>query len=61
MLCRIKGVANPLTHSFTLHKTMKDYLAKNSPVTPTLPLNAKILDGPQTLLTQVYGVDYNFR
>jgi len=61
MLCRIKGVANPLTHSFTLHKTMKDYLAKNSPVTPTLPLNAKILDGPQTLLTQVYGVDYSFR
>ncbi len=61
MLCRIKGVANPITHSFTLHKTMKDYLIKNSPVTPTLPLNAKILDGPQTLLTQVYGVDYNFR
>lgn len=61
MLCRIKGVANPLTHKFTLHQTMKDYLAKNSPVTPTLPLNAKILDGPQTLLTQVYGVDYTFR
>ncbi len=61
MLCRIKGVANPFTHKFTLHQLMKDYLGKNSPVTPTLPLNSKILDGPQTLLTQVYGVDYNFR
>jgi S-sulfosulfanyl-L-cysteine sulfohydrolase len=61
MVCRIKGVANPKTHSYTLHQTMKDFLAKNSPVTPTMPLNARILDAPQTLLTQVYGVDYQFR
>jgi 2',3'-cyclic-nucleotide 2'-phosphodiesterase (5'-nucleotidase family) len=61
MVCRIKGVTHPITNAFTLHQIMRDYLAKNSPVTPTLPLNAKVLDAPQTLLTQVYGVDYQFR
>jgi hypothetical protein len=40
---------------------MTDYLQANSPVTPTPPLAAKILDAPQTLLTQVTGVDYQFR
>ncbi len=40
--------------------TGKVYLAANSPVTPTPPMAAKILDAPQTLLTQVTGVDYKF-
>ena len=61
MLCRIKNVTNAQNTSFTLHEMMKEYLTANSPVTPTPPLNAKILDGPQTLLTQVSGVDYSFR
>ena len=61
MLCRIKNVTNAQNTSFTLHDMMKKYLTANSPVTPTPPLNAKILDGPQTLLTQVSGVDYSFR
>jgi hypothetical protein len=39
---------------------MRDYLAANSPVTPKPPINADILDAPQTLLTQVTGVDYQF-
>jgi hypothetical protein len=37
------------------------YLKTNSPVTPTPPKNAIALDAPDTLLTQVFGVDYNFR
>jgi len=45
---------------YTLHGVMRDYLIKNSPVTPTLPMAAKILDAPQTLLTQVTGVNYQF-
>jgi hypothetical protein len=45
---------------FTLHQVMKEYLASNSPVTPTPEGNAIILDAPSTLLTQVYGVDYKF-
>lgn len=60
MLCRMKNVANTKNTEHTLHSVMKEYLAANSPVTPTPPLAATILDGPQTLLTQVYGVDYNF-
>jgi len=39
---------------------MKEYLSKNSPVTPTPPKNAIVLDAPQELLSQVTGVDYSF-
>jgi sulfur-oxidizing protein SoxB len=60
MLCRMKGVANAKNTVLTLHTVLKDYLAANSPVTPTPAMNAKILDAPQTLLTQVTGVDYQF-
>jgi len=61
MLCRIKGVLEPKNTSSTFHKTMTEYLQKNSPVTPKLEKNAIILDAPDTLLTQVTGVDYTFR
>ncbi len=60
MLCRIKGVANAKNTTLTLHTVLKEYLAANSPVTPTPARNAIILDAPQTLLTQVTGVDYQF-
>lgn len=61
MLCRMKNVSNAKNTEHSLHSVMKDYLASNSPVTPIPPMAAKILDGPQTLLTQVHGVDYQFR
>jgi 2',3'-cyclic-nucleotide 2'-phosphodiesterase (5'-nucleotidase family) len=61
MLCRIKGVANAKNTQHTLHTVLKAYLKTNSPVTPTPPMNAKILDTPQTLLSQVTGVDYKFQ
>ncbi|NIK72582.1 2',3'-cyclic-nucleotide 2'-phosphodiesterase (5'-nucleotidase family) [Thermonema lapsum] len=61
MLCRIKGVKNVKNTPYTLHSVMKEYLQNNSPVTPVPPQAAKILDAPQTLLTQVFGVDYEFR
>ena len=61
MLCRMKGVTNPSNTEYTLHSVLSDYLTANSPVTPTPPLAAKILDAPQNLLTQVSGVDYQFR
>jgi 2',3'-cyclic-nucleotide 2'-phosphodiesterase (5'-nucleotidase family) len=60
MLCRIKNVAEAANTSHTLHQVMKEYLKNNSPVSPKLPLRAKILDAPQTLLSQVYGVPYKF-
>jgi 2',3'-cyclic-nucleotide 2'-phosphodiesterase (5'-nucleotidase family) len=61
MLCRIKNVQDAKNTTHTLHQVMKDYLKNNSPVTPSLPLSAKIMDAPQTLLSQVYGVDYQFK
>jgi 2',3'-cyclic-nucleotide 2'-phosphodiesterase (5'-nucleotidase family) len=61
MLCRMRNVTDAKNTSNTLHSVMKEYLAANSPVTPMPPENADILDAPQTLLTQVTGVDYKFR
>lgn len=60
MLCRMRNVSQAKNTNHTLHSVMRDYLAANSPVTPVPPENADILDAPQTLLTQVTGVDYRF-
>ena len=60
MLCRMRNVSNAVNTHHTLHSVLKEYLAANSPVTPTPPINAKIMDAPQTLLTQITGVDYQF-
>ncbi len=60
MLCRLKGVEDAKNTSYSLHQVMKDYLKEFSPVTPKPEYNATILDAPQTLLTQVTGVDYSF-
>jgi sulfur-oxidizing protein SoxB len=60
MLCRIKGVQNPQNTVHTLHKVMESYLTTHKVVTPTPQGNAKVLDAPQNLLTQVTGVPYQF-
>jgi sulfur-oxidizing protein SoxB len=60
MLCRMPNVKDAANTPFTLHQVLKDYLKSNSPVSPVPEGNAIILDAPQTLLTQVTGVDYNF-
>lgn len=61
MLCRLKGVKEARLTSYTLHTVMKEYLREFSPVTPALRHDATILDAPQHLLSQVFGVDYTFR
>ncbi|MCS6934547.1 MAG: bifunctional metallophosphatase/5'-nucleotidase [Chitinophagales bacterium] len=61
MLCRLKGVREGKNTPFALHQVLKNYLAANSPVTPLPQRNAVALDAPDTLLTQVRGVDYQFR
>ncbi len=60
MLCRMKNVTDAKNTTHTLHTVLKEYLTANSPVTPRPPMSAKILDAPQTLLTQVTGVNYQF-
>jgi sulfur-oxidizing protein SoxB len=61
MLCRIKGVQNAQNTVHTLHKVMESYLTTHKVVTPTPQGNAKVLDAPQNLLTQVTGVPYEFK
>lgn len=61
MLCRMRNVQELVTTRHTLHSCVKNHLASNSPVEPKPAGNAIALDAPATLLTQVYGVDYNFR
>ncbi|HAI77086.1 MAG TPA: bifunctional metallophosphatase/5'-nucleotidase, partial [Microscillaceae bacterium] len=61
MLCRIKNVTNAKNTTATLHKVMREYLTEHKIVTPTPERNAIIVDAPQTLLTQVSGVDYVFK
>ncbi len=61
MLCRIRGVKEAKNTKYTLHKVMREYLQKNSPVTPIPHGSAIALDAPVSLLTQVSGVDYQFR
>jgi S-sulfosulfanyl-L-cysteine sulfohydrolase len=60
MLCRIQNVKNGKNTPFTLHQVMRDYVSQNSPLTSTPHGNVTILDEPQTLLSQVFGVDYKF-
>lgn len=61
MLCRIKNVKDAANTNYHLHEVLRTYLESHSPVTPVPPQAARILDGPQHLLTQVSGVDYEFR
>lgn len=60
-LCRITNVKNGTNTPYTLHQVMREYVQKNSPVTPVPRKAAKALDAPDTLLTQVTGVPYQFR
>lgn len=61
VICRMNNVKNVINTPYTLHQLMIAYLAENSPVTPTPRGAAVALDAPATLLSQVSGVDYEFR
>lgn len=60
MLCRITNVIDGHNTDSTLHQVMIEYITTHSPITPTPPGAAVILDAPATLLSQVTGVDYQF-
>ena len=61
MLCRMTKVKDTQNTPYTLHQALRNYLQKNSPVTPTPRGYARALDAPATLLTQVTGAPYEFR
>jgi len=61
VLCRMTGVANPRKVAVRLHDVLVEYLAKHSPVSPTIEGRAIALDAPARLLSQVAGTGYQFR
>jgi sulfur-oxidizing protein SoxB len=61
VLCRIKQVTNPHNAGYSMHSVMEEYLAEHSPVSPKLEGRAQATDAPPTLLSQVSGVNYQFR
>lgn len=60
-ICRVNGVAQPTRLGMTLHKVVEEYLAAASPIAPKLEGRATATDAPNTLLTQLMGVGYEFR
>lgn len=60
MLCRIPKVKNPHNLDFTMHQVIREYVRTFTPIDPTPHQDVRILDAPQTLLSQVFGVDYKF-
>ena len=60
MLCRIPNVKSGKNLPLTMHQVIRNYVTKNSPISPVPQGNVKVLDAPQTLLSQVFGVDYKF-
>lgn len=61
VLCRMMNVHNPVKQGIWLHDVLEEYLAEFSPVSPKLEGRAVALDAPPTLLTQVLGLNYQFR
>jgi hypothetical protein len=60
MLCRITQVKNPHNLNFTMHQVIREYVQTFSPVDPNPHHNVRILDEKESLLSQVFGVDYRF-
>jgi 2',3'-cyclic-nucleotide 2'-phosphodiesterase (5'-nucleotidase family) len=60
-ICRVEGVSSPTKMKETLHTVIEEYLAKFSPVEPKLEGRCTATDAPNTLLTQLMGVGYEFR
>ena len=61
VLCRIKNVKNNHKTGDLMHDVMELYLKANSPVAPVVEGRAVAIDADANLLTQVSGVNYQFR
>jgi S-sulfosulfanyl-L-cysteine sulfohydrolase len=60
-ICRVDKVRTPKKFGITLHAVIQEYLAKHSPIAPRLEGRMTATDAPNTLLTQLMGVGYEFR
>jgi sulfur-oxidizing protein SoxB len=61
LLCRIKDVKNTHKLGILVHDAIEEYLGKHSPVEPKIEGRVIATDALPTLLTQVEGVNYQFR
>jgi 2',3'-cyclic-nucleotide 2'-phosphodiesterase (5'-nucleotidase family) len=61
MLCRMRNTHNSVSQGIMLHDVIQEYLAEFSPVSPKVDGRAIATDAPATLLTQVKGMNYQFR
>lgn len=60
-ICRLDGVKEPKRLGATLHSVIEEYLGKHSPISPKLEGRCTATDAPNSLLTQLMGVGYEFR
>ena len=60
-ICRVENVKTPRKLGITLHSVIQEYLAKHSPIAPRQEGRMTATDAPNTLLTQLMGVGYEFR
>ena len=60
-ICRVEGVKAPKKLGATLHAVIEEYLKTHSPISPKLEGRCTATDAPNTLLTQLMGVGYDFR
>jgi len=60
-ICRVEGVSEPKRLGATLHSVIEEYLKIHSPIAPKLEGRCTATDAPNTLLTQLMGVGYEFR
>ncbi len=60
-ICRIDDVTAPTRLGSALHKIIQEYLVLHSPIAPELEGRVTATDAPNTLLTQVMGLGYEFR
>lgn len=60
-ICRVEGVHDPKRLGVTMHTVIQEYLAVHSPIAPEIEGRCTATDAPNTLLTQLMGVGYEFR
>lgn len=61
MLCRMRNTHNQVRQRLMLHDVVEDYPAEFSPVAPKAEKRAIATDADAYLLTQVEGLNYQFR
>ena len=60
-LCRMEGIKEPTKLGVTLHTVIEEYLKEFSPIAPKIEGRCIATDAPPGLLTQLSGIDYQFR